>query len=282
MTTFTEGVFHGMPAAEYHNTLALSAGSTGNLLRTVGHFANGVRDGWKPGGGTPSMLLGSLLHTMVLEPDLMASTYVVPPEFNRKTKDGKAEAEAWEKENAGKLFVTADQMSAADGMARSLRNHDAAMLALDGQHEVSAFWRQHGVPCKARFDNKGGGFLGDLKSSSDASPDGFARSCASYGYHRQAAHYLDGHRIAVGEPADGMVFVVVESKAPYAVGVYELDDADIDLGRRQMQRAAARFSEYMARMQTPEDRPILPAAYTEGVRHINLPAWAHYAEEAAA
>ena len=263
----------------YHNIQALTAGRTGALLRSIGHFSWGVRNRWAQGGGTPAMVLGSLVHSMVLEPETVSGLYVVKPEFGRKKDDLEAKS-AWEAANADRIVITAEQQDTAHAMGEALRTHDGAMLALTGRHEISAYWMQHDVPCRARFDCLGDGFGADLKTAGDASPTGFAKACANLGYHRTAAHYLDAYEAVTGERPAGYLFVAVESSPPHAIGVYELDEADIDLGRRQVEKAAARFRQYLDARANENDRPIIRTDYTEGVQRINLPAWAHYQEEA--
>jgi exodeoxyribonuclease VIII len=73
--------------------------------------------------------------------------------------------------------------------------HPAASQLLAGaERELSLFWtdaRYH-VPCKARYDARNHGLVMDLKTTQDASPEGFARQAANLLYHCQAAHYFSG------------------------------------------------------------------------------------------
>lgn len=270
---------YGLPAESYHRIEALSAGGSKSLLKSVAHHYS-VR--MNPGTGqSPAMALGSLLHSMVLEPETVASLYVTAESFDRRTKAGKAAAEAFEAEHAGKIIVTPEQRVAAQAMHNSIRAHPAASIILpDAKPEVSIFWRQYGVPCKARLDLLPGGYVADLKSAIDASKLGFSRACGQFGYHRQAAHYMDAYHASTGEAPAGFVFLVVESTPPYPVGVYELDEAAIELGRRQMDRAAARYAEYLEYLAANpfSEGRCPPARYTEQVESVSLPAWIYYQE----
>ena len=64
--------------------------------------------------------------------------------------------------------------------------------------EIAIVWDdpETGLRCKARIDfvseYDGWTVVGDLKSSINAAPKQWARAVANYGYHRQAAFYLDG------------------------------------------------------------------------------------------
>jgi hypothetical protein len=51
---------------------------------------------------TPAMVLGSALHCAVLEPNEYGKRYTIAPKFDRRTKAGKEQAEAWELAADGK------------------------------------------------------------------------------------------------------------------------------------------------------------------------------------
>jgi len=104
----------------------------------------------------------------------------------------------------------------------------------------------------------------DLKSTQDAS-EHFAKSCANYGYHRQAAMYLDGLR-TLGLDAEHFIFVAAEKAPPYAVGVYELDYDAIERGR-DLYRADL---ELLARCMERDEWP----AYSPELVTLSLPRWA--------
>jgi hypothetical protein len=58
------------------------------------------------------MALGRAFHCALLEPERFAATHVVAEKFDRRTKEGKAKAEAWEAENQGKIPLTPEQAEA--------------------------------------------------------------------------------------------------------------------------------------------------------------------------
>lgn len=71
----------------------------------------------------------------------------------------------------------------------------------------------------------------DYKTCMDASADGFARNVYDYGYHQQAALYID----VLGKLYPGrdvtFLFVAQEKRAPYLYNIFELDPQDMELGR---------------------------------------------------
>ena len=78
-----------------------------------------------------------------------------------------------------------------------------------------------GLQCKCRPDwiSADGGILVDLKTTEDASPREFQRSIAKWRYHVQAGWYMAGIEAAYGTRPSGFIFIAVEKKPPFAVGV---------------------------------------------------------------
>jgi len=77
------------------------------------------------------------------------------------------------------------------------------------------------------------GLVVDLKTVDGAvDPLSWSRTLAKWGYHRQAAFYLDVLKLA-GQKADGFIFVAVSKEPPHEIGMYLLDDASVEQGRRE-------------------------------------------------
>ena len=182
---------------------------------------------------TAAQSLGSALHSLVLEPDDFAARYVKAPKFDRRTKDGKAAAAAFEAEHAGKTPVDEETWAQLHAMRDAVLAHPAARALLTeapcsaevwemvkqarpeaetpsgaptaadgapGVSELSVYWidASTGELCRCRPDYwRTDGILVDLKSTNDASPEAFASSIAGWRYHVQHAYYLDGCREAV-------------------------------------------------------------------------------------
>jgi hypothetical protein len=100
----------------------------------------------------------------------------------------------------------------------------------------------------------------DLKTCTDASPSGFARACAAFSYHVQAAHYLNVTF------AERFVFIAAEKTYPYAVGVYELDAAAMAAGKEQCRIGLQTISNCRAINEWP--------GYTTTCDTITMPGWA--------
>jgi hypothetical protein len=187
---------------------------------------------------TPEMMFGSLLHTFVLEPHLIATRYVTVPECDRRTKVGK---EIWAnfcQERGDRIPVDLGHLALCEQIKQAIDKNSGVsrLLNLPGnQIEREFFFQRSAVDCKAKMDvvNLDSGVIIDLKTSSDPSPRGFSRSVVDYGYHRQAAMYLDAVKQQTGVECR-MVFIVVNKKAPFVAAIYELSSELVDIGRMQL------------------------------------------------
>lgn len=263
----------GMNNAEYHASDGLSSSELKALLRSPEHFqAYGETD-----EQTPAMRFGSLFHTATLEPEAMTERYVIEPtHINKRTKAGKAEYAEFLKASEGKEVVTTDNIQQANCMAAAVFNDKvASSLFYQGEAETSIWWEDQvaGQLCKCRPDwldiDPVRRIVVDLKSAVDASPGGFSRACFNFGYHISAAHYIEGIYRATGVHCS-FVFVAVEKKYPFAVGVYMLDQQAMELGYNQRRRALDLYNECSSAGHWP--------GYSQQVNEISLPKYAFYQE----
>lgn len=254
---------------EYRAAPGISASKIKRALRSLEHMDTETE-------ATAAMQLGTALHMAMLEPDRFAAEYVVA-ELDRRTKAGK-EAAA-EHEAAGRTVLSQSTGDAINAMRESLLRAPASREFFDGSAklstEVSVFWRDEdvhpetAVDCKLRADAivKGAGIILDLKTTQDASRDGFARSVANMHYHVQAAHYLSPTAYSDRYPKR-FLFVAVETSAPWSVGIYELDAGAMEVGFELRERGIRRIIDADAREQW--------RGYAAGLepQSLALPAWA--------
>ena len=122
------------------------------------------------------------------------------------------------------------------------------------------------MDCKGRLDFvTQSGVLVDLKTTRDASPEGFGRECARYDYHGQAAFYRDGYAAATGQHLP-YVLVAVEVNRPYVVQVYRLHDDVLALGREKYRNLLARLNVCRKESRWP--------GYGDAELDLMLPRWA--------
>lgn len=262
------GVDARLSFADYLAMPALSNSALKRLRKSPAHFIAGDDPEAEQ---KPSLLRGSLLHTMVLEPSQIECRYVVKPDgMSFSNKDGKAWRDAVP---AGVEIVTAAEMRSAKRQAENLRSIPEIGALLDsGRAEVSFFWvdEQTGAYCKGRADwvfrSESGVVLLDLKTAEDASEAGFERACGRYGYHMQAAWYSQGWEAATGEPVLGFVFGAVESGWPHIASPYMVDDNGFEKGRAECRRLLDLHAQCIESGRWP--------GYVETIKAIAVPPWA--------
>lgn len=217
---------------------------------------------------TASMRLGSALHCLVLEPDVFEETYTVAPSCDRRTKEGKAAWAAFEASNNGKTLLSADERESVHFMAESILRHGKArqILEAESKREFSVKFPMEYVPCKTRFDLVIPGLIVDLKTATDPSPDGWIKSAANYGYHRQAAFYRFAYSHHFGSDAEHC-HLVVRNQAPYEVAIYMLDEDAIRVGELQV-------LESLRRLRECRDSGKWSAPWESGFMRLSLPRWA--------
>ena len=247
--------------SDYHADPAISASHLHAVARSPYHYWSRYLDPQRqPVEPTAAMRLGSLVHCAVLEPDELLQRYgICAP---RNTKAGKEQAEQMAGE--GIEVVTAADMAMAMSMRAAVQQHPAASALLaQGKAEQSFWWTDSttGLRCKCRPDWYHQTTVVDLKTTTDASPAGFAKSVATFRYHVQASHYLAGLH-----GAERFVFIAVEKTAPYGVAVYELDAAALAAGEQLRQRDMRIIADCQATKEWP--------GYGDDCQTLSLPSWA--------
>lgn len=267
----TKTGIYDMPADEYHLHHGIS--STGLRKLLPPHCPASFRYGEPT--SSPAFDFGKVAHRLVLGD---GEAYTVSPFDSFRTN----EAKAWraEQEQAGVTVISADDLARAQAMAATVRAHPwAGLLFTEGKAEQSLFWvdEETGVQCRARYDylrdiqGERRLLIPDYKTTRSAEPGKFAKSAADYGYHQQAAFYMDA-AIALGLDDDpAFVFVAQEKAQPYLVTVVELDDEAIRLGRALNRRALRLYAECAAKDEWP--------GYVPGVATVQLPSYYVYATE---
>lgn len=188
---------------------------------------------------TEAMKFGTLAHLALLQGDKFLSSYVVMPEFESRTADGKLseskntkyykeQVENWKKSlDKDAVVVTTEEYEKLTGMIKSLMNHEMARKLLsDGKPEICGYWRdpETGIRCRmqADFVSFNLGALVDVKTTSDCSWEEFRRSVESLDYSFQMAMYAEGIKQITGTRPKHIVWIAIENKAPYEVKVFEM------------------------------------------------------------
>lgn len=265
------GVYSGITNDAYHSGEGISKSGLDLIGRSPLHYwAKYLDPQREPQEPTPAMLLGTAIHSAVLEPHSFANDYVVFPKIDRRTKEGKAYYDELVAQAAGRTIISADDYATCVSIQDNVRRHPAAQVLLnDGEPELSVYWRdeQTGVLCKCRPDwmNYKANTIIDVKSTDDASPAGFQKSIVKWGYHVQAAWYLDGVKAATGHAPKAFIFAAFEKTRPYATAFYYADEDMIELGRQLYRERLDVFAACLKNNSWP--------GYPQQLSPISLPGW---------
>lgn len=257
-----EQAYHAMVERQSNSLLGLFAGSRREYWE---HVVLGEPRGLD----TEALAFGKLFHAMLLEPREVLRRYVSQPQtyrgifaalgedppakINRKDYDPDALANAnqgdvkrWRSLQTREI-VKVDDLKLAATMARAIRNHPEAcdLIFSDDERilrEQTIFWtdEETGEPMRCRLDVLYLPGLRPLIVDVKTIREGllgndrlFRAHCYQYGYHRQAAVYLDAYRACFGVNAV-FAFVFVEKRAvrpAVAVKFAHVDDDATDEGR---------------------------------------------------
>jgi hypothetical protein len=254
---------------EYHKTPRISNSDLTLINKSIDHFLfKSERE------SSDAQELGQAFHDGILSPHIFKNKYVKMPE-DIKVRRGK-EWDIFLTENKDKKIISKEDWRKLLAMQASFINHPKAHLLLnDGKAEDTFYYELDGIQCKCRpdFTNTKYNCLIDLKTTTSALLDDFSRSVASYRYHVQAAWYLDGVNMFVGEERfDKFIFIAIETKPPFSVCIYELGNESIEEGRRQYKKDLNKYKEYLENKNNKN--------YFTGVSQeiitIQLPTWAFY------
>ena len=264
--SFSPGIYLDISNEAYHRAPGISKSGLDLIAKSPFLYRN--RPPQEP---TKAMLIGSAFHAATLEPHTFNDLFAVAPDVNARTNAGKAEIEAFRQANAGKSILVAEDADHVAAMSKAVRSHAlAAALLSEGQAETSIFHNDEhtGELVKVRPDWIVEDLLVDLKSTEDATPDAFAKSCWNYRYFVQSALYLDVANAAFGiDRFRSFVFIVCEKKPPYQVAVYVADKQMVGAGRVQYHRDLETY--HQCRLADS-----WPGINDGRNQHISLPGWA--------
>lgn len=263
------GIYTGVPYEDYAAWDAANSSTLREFDRSPAHALEHIL---RPQPETPATLFGHALHTGILEPDLLERRFVRAIKVDRRTKVGKEAWAAFLIEAAGRTPLSAGEWDDCLAMRDAVWSAGpVADLLKDGLKEVCLVWidAETGLACKARLDHLGHvfgwSFIVDVKSAADGSEGAFSRAVARYGYHEQAAFYLDG-AAALAPRARRFLHLVAEKERPFCSAFYELDDQALEQGRRNARRHLRAYAACKASGVWP--------GYPDGITPLSIPRWA--------
>lgn len=268
MTDLPDGLHVGVPMADY---LAMEALSSSGCKVLASQSPRAYRYG--SADSTPAQTLGTLAHTMILEPERLVR---VMPAADMRTNAGKEALVEWLIGQVGepvtrppakaatgtvmdlylaelrpRLAATGDQVaSAADyalaiGMRDAILDRceecDATRAAILGEGVAEAVGLvtdlEYGVRCKVRPDRllTGARWIVSLKTCQSVGARDYLRAAWAYGYPGAAWWYPRIMEAITGE-AHQYVEVAVESAPPHDVRTLTYTDAEVAEAESAMRR----------------------------------------------
>jgi len=251
----TTSLIENMSNDEYHASPEFSSSQLKDILRSRAHFHSNNILKENERESKKHLDFGTLAHTLFLETEQFENEFVVGPKFDRRTKEGKAEAAAWEAANQGKIIIDQEMLDGAHRIANNLRSLSSyqIMQNFKGMAEASIFFTDpvyalnlrvrpdyHIIPCD-EFPN---GLIMDVKTSTDARQFKFSKSCSDFGYDISAAMYREGFQQHYKtEEKPEFFFLVAESTAPFNVKQYRASSLFLSIGEQRYSKAKELLAE---------------------------------------
>ncbi|MEV4155449.1 PD-(D/E)XK nuclease-like domain-containing protein [Nocardia salmonicida] len=213
--------------------------------------------------------IGTAAHTLLLGTGAGLHEVMQLTWQTKIAKEEKAKARA-----LGKIPLLTKQADRVRAMVDVARAHPEVAARLDvSVSELTAYAMdpETWVMLRARFDsirvdNEAMEVeVDDYKTTKDASPLGFPKSAAEYGYHVQEAHY---RRVIteLGYTVKRFTFIAQEKTPPYLVCLHEFGPDDIAEGDRIVTAGIELWDQCRAAGEWP--------GYGDQTNRMHLPSWA--------
>lgn len=262
---------------QYHSDKEyISSSGLRMYLKSPLHYKHYVEHGEE---SNPAFVMGSLYHTAILEPEKLKLEYIRTIHRPDQSKGMTAKTnKEWRSglEARGRHVVDEMTWETVQAMKKKLSESDDLVRLIDkGMNEHSYYIDGfEGVKVKTRPDKVTKHAVIDFKTTDNASVEGFTRTIFKYGYHIQAALYLDVLKQFESQDRQ-FVFVVQEKKEPYAYQLFRLDEEVIEYGRWKYLDLIEKHKKCLE-----EDKwggyEQFNEESSKGVTTIKLPGWINY------
>lgn len=268
------GMYKNMSNEDYHgHKESISRSAIMEFEKSpYNYWANYLNPARPRKDGTPQMAFGTLVHNYILEPLEYSKNYAVEPKKVLLKDVGREAYDSFKKEcddleASGKILITRNEYENLEGIRERLHSNSAAVKLIEGARiENSFFWqdKESGLLLKSRPDILHENMIIDLKTTSDASPKAFQFDMIKYGYHIQFAMMRDAVLAIEGRRIENFINIVIETKYPYNVAIYMIDELAIDCGRDKYQKTLINMKYALEKDEFP----------SYGIQGISFPSWA--------
>jgi exodeoxyribonuclease VIII len=213
----------------------LSFSSLKEFMRSPRHYVKYLTQERKQ---SEAMLFGAVCHKLILEPEDFENEYIVEPEFNKRTNQGKEDYQAFltsieEKKLTpippatmlkAKELVTQFMGTPAHQYVQNLSKNE---VRFDMVHET-------GLPVCGYIDGVSDIFNLEVKIVTSADTDDIIRDFYKMKYHIQAGIY----NWANGKP---IYYLVIENSFPYLSRIFRASDEYVSEGKKAFNKAMTDF-----------------------------------------
>lgn len=255
----------------YHDNIEyISCSALKQYLKSPAHYKAYIEEEREQ---TPALIFGSFYHLMILEPAKVKEEFITELDRPDKTKIMRAQMNKQWKENSDKTYINMKDVGLVLDMKKVLNdNENLKYLINKGVNEVSYYLEDlEGVKVKCRPDKITENAIIDLKTCEDASVEGFTRQIFKYGYHIQAAMYLDILQQITGKERQ-FIFLAQEKKKPYAYQIFRVDNTILEQGRYEYKELLKLHKKCLERNEWLGYESFSDSEY--GVVDLTIPGWA--------
>jgi len=213
----------------------LSFSSLKEFMRSPQHYVKYLATDKKP---TDAMLFGSICHKLILEPQDFDKEFIIEPEFNKRTNQGKEDYAAFiaKISEQGLTAIPPATYEKAVELVAVLKQSHVYNYVKQLTSKEERFDKVHdtGLPICGYIDGVAKDFNLEIKIVSSAEADDIIRDFYKMKYHLQAGIY----NWVNGKP---IYYLVVENSFPYLSRVLIASDHYIAEGRRLFDKAMTDF-----------------------------------------
>lgn len=234
---------------------------------------------------TPAMEFGTAYHTFILEPEEFGRNYFIFNENERPEPD-KTFGSKLNKEWKDNILMTNRNIIPIEMHKQLCDMRDILMsdfyvrsLLKNGTAELSHYteidsnnYKNIKVKVRPDYLKTDKRLIVDLKTTNDASLEGFTKNAAKFDYHIQAAFYADVLEQIYGSgKAFTFIFIAQETTYPYAYNVFKASEQMIQIGRYEYEQI---LDQHQYCLENEEYRGYQVFSDNKfGISELMVPAW---------
>lgn len=262
------GVYRGMDYATYSAIPALNWSRLKPYLRSAAHGKNAEMRSKE----SDALTFGIAVHSAVLEPARFEEDYGTIPD-DAPPKRSNEQKQWWAdfySRNKGRTMLDPDVLRDVRLVAEAIYAHPRAGAMLTNPaaarevvavtlDPVSGMWLKGRLDAVAQW--KGDTYIVDIKTTNDAREYKMSRAMNEFDYCGQLAFYR--RILNAVSPYPRSCAIIAAEKDPAMAVVYEIDEASLDVGDEDVDRAISTFTEAEAAGRWP--------GLQDGI--LSLPSW---------